>query len=1222
MAAARAHRYKGTSPFLDSDLDRKTFFGRDLEIRALSSLVLAERLSVLFAKSGMGKTSLINAGVVEPLREKGYFPMVLRVGDPGVDTVQAILDGVRDAAAAAGVECERAEATELWEFFKRARFWSSSLDLLTPVLVLDQFEELFTLKPRDDQRELARQLAELVRGRAAAPEGDGPEALDSSPPDVKILLSLREDFLAHLEDLTEEIPGILHNRLRLGPLTREGARQAIVGPARLEDEALETTPFTYREEALAEILSFLGKQRRGEETVEVDEVEPVQLQLICLYLEELVQARQAKGAAAVEVTDRDLGGERRMQRVLESFYDRTIASIRPRSAGRAARRLCEKRLISAGGRRLTEDGEEIERRFKLSKERLDRLVDARLLRSEPRLGGTFYELSHDTLIEPITESRKRRRRKRWIWLGGVGGTFLLLLFLPLLAYWLFGPEDRQRTLPGSVLDEAKATGVEVFAFAREDYFREMDGGEPLGPDEVRGRNTWMVWTGGNDRFWDLAARRTHGAVDLLKTISSHPGLGFGRENRFENFGLINEPCFSAATGPNPHRYGLWLDVRDPECPPEPFEDPKYSPLVGPGARGDSSRLSTGSSYGYASGVVGLRLFPNPDFDEAAARRWDPERYYFDPAYSTDSSLVRPYRVGVACALCHVGPDPVRPPSDPESPGWENLSSTVGAQHLRFHRVFYPDKDESSFLWQILHSYPAGALDTSLVATDGILNPRAIQPLHGLPWRLEAAKSWGREILAGGGADTEPFCPDVVRTDFGASLIPRCEYFDPPDVVWTPHYLADGAGSTGPLGTLGQMFLHFGLFSEEWLLHFNPLVGGQVETPMRIKIAEANSTYWNATVRQLPNLMRFLLRASARPPRLAAAPGGRALIESDDRVLRRGRVAFAEHCAACHSSKLPAEPEGADLSSWLDYRDWTLSDDFKRRMKRLVLADDFLKGNYLSNDRRVPISEVGSNACASLSSGALEGRVWDNFSSLSYKELPAAGKIAVHHPVTGEIREVDPPGGGRGYLRVPSLLGLWSTAPFLHNNSVPRFTELPDPSVEGRMALFERAIDQLLNPENRERDDRFPGYLARTTSASYLSIGGDALPAMLQPLTAFRNRVYPGIFGPGEIQIGPIPAKMPIGLIANVTLQSDAGDLASRFSARKTLLVTALRLKRLHKSLDPSATDDEVAKALSDLVDPLLELSACPDFVVNRGHEYGADLPDGDKRALIEFLKTL
>ena len=128
--------------------------------------------------------------------------------------------------------------------------------------------------------------------------------------------------------------------------------------------------------------------------------------------------------------------------------------------------------------------------------------------------------------------------------------------------------------PGTVLDEARQAGrtPESLAAADDDYFREMDGGVRLTPEEVRGRNTWMVWTGGNDRFWDRISTASFGALDFLKTLSSHPSLKFSRDNRWYYLGLVNEPCFEKATGPDPERYGLWLDKRRADCPPDPYEN--------------------------------------------------------------------------------------------------------------------------------------------------------------------------------------------------------------------------------------------------------------------------------------------------------------------------------------------------------------------------------------------------------------------------------------------------------------------------------------------------------------------------------------------------------------------------------------------------------------------------------------------------------------------------
>ena len=125
----------------------------------------------------------------------------------------------------------------------------------------------------------------------------------------------------------------------------------------------------------------------------------------------------------------------------------------------------------------------------------------------------------------------------------------------------------------------------------------------------------------------------------------------------------------------------------------------------------------------------------------------------------------------------------------------------------------------------------------------------------------------------------------------------------------------------------------------------------------------------------------------------------------------------------------------------------------------MLAPDFLEDNYLSTEARVPVTLLETNACSPLATNALAGNIWDNFSSKSYKDLPSVGTITVHHPITGEPRPYTMPAGGRGYTRPASLISVWSTAPFLLNNSVGKFNY--DPSVKSRMDSFQDSIEQML-----------------------------------------------------------------------------------------------------------------------------------------------------------------
>ena len=719
------------------------------------------------------------------------------------------------------------------------------------------------------------------------------------------------------------------------------------------------------------------------------------------------------------------------------------------------------------------------------------------------------------------------------------------------------------------VDEATAAGKTAADFPQShaDAFPGIDGGIELTPDELAGRNTWVVWTAGNQSFWNEVAGKSYGAFDLLKLLSSHPGSRSRRENRFETLGLINQPGFVQATAPG--EYGLWLDVPAPpssSAPPgsgEPFD-----PAV----------------YGRASGIVGLRLYPNPAFDQKAEARWDPERYFDDPDYFLDPALVRPLRVGMACGFCHVGPNPIAPPADPENPRWSELSTTTGNQYLRPGRIFANLLDEDDFVWHAFNAMPPGTVDTSLLATDNVLNPRVMNSIDDLPARLTVAHE---EELADGNLalpGTKPRMP-------------------------VPHVLKDGADSVGVAGALARVYVSIGAFHQEWLRHFRLLVGGIPQTPFPVAGAAERSAYWAATLDRLDNLAKFFLRVTADRRghhHLEDAPGGARYLTADPEQLRRGKIVFAEHCAGCHSSKRPpADLEPHSGSHSAAYDEW---------MRRSVLAPDFRDHNFLSNERRNPVTKIGTNACSPLASNAMRGHIWNDFSSETYKTLPAVGPIEVENPFTGETETVEMPGGGRGYIRTPSLIDVWATAPYLQNNSVGRFTA--DPSVEGRMEAFEDGIRKMLWPERREDDTcredwgmPFCGPIYRTTRESELVVRAAFLPEPLRRLLADEMK-------DGALRIGPIPEGTPVALLADLDTTPSIGNA-------KTFAKILVDLHRSLKTIDdeglgPDAARDELKK----LVPALRSLSTCLDYRVDRGHAFGSKLPDADKEALIQFLKTL
>jgi hypothetical protein len=824
----------------------------------------------------------------------------------------------------------------------------------------------------------------------------------------------------------------------------------------------------------------------------------------------------------------------------------------------------------------------------------------------------------------------------------IRSTTIIILSLVLLCVAACSGRN-QGTVRGGVLDEASAAGrnAQSFPAADEDYFHDMDGGIALTPAEIAGRNTWIVWTGGNDRFWDRLSTIAFGNIDLLKTLSSYPTLKTNRDNRWDRLGLINEPCFKKATAPNPQRFGLWLDVREGSktCPPDPFENEKKYPGVATGARGKTVRV--GSYYGYASGVVGLRLFPNPAFDAKAAKAWDPKRYYTDPSYYNSKNLIKPYRVGMSCGFCHVGPSAVNPPADPNHPAFANLSSTVGAQYMWVDRIFAWRERDSDLITQLFKSWRPGTLDTSLVSTDNINNPRTMNAVYDIIPRLADAQRFGHETLAGGGLDNRQF-NDYVKSGVFTT------FFQAPDRVETPHVLKDGADSVGVLGALNRVYINIGTDSEEWLRHFNPILGGKPISPIPIKVARTNSAYFAATENQTLDEALFLIKASARLDHLRDAPGGSKYLTATPATLTRGKIVFAENCARCHSSKLPPslaglDPNGCVGPQYMDcfkrYWAWTQTPTFKSQMRTIVLDPHFLENNYLSADFRVPVTLLHTNACSPLATNAIADNIWDNFSSQSYKELPSAGSITWYDPYTGDPRAYELPAGGRGYTRVPSLIALWSTAPYLLNNSVGTFDQ--SPSVDARMRMFQASIEQMLWPDRRAHDTllgtKIPGVIDRTTQPSYVTISRGFLPDLVQKNIGAVRAIFPKAFPNGymELSIGPIPTGTPVGLLANLRLLSEdlSGSQRTDYERNRAALVAGILADLIR--LPRNATDEQARRVFAHLYPRLLKLSKCPDLVVNRGHYFGTGfrepaqtgmdpgpgLSDADKRALIEFLKT-
>ena len=225
-----------------------------------------------------------------------------------------------------------------------------------------------------------------------------------------------------------------------------------------------------------------------------------------------------------------------------------------------------------------------------------------------------------------------------------------------------------------------------------------------------------------------------------------------------------------------------------------------------------------------------------------------------------------------------------------------------------------------------------------------------------------------------------------------------------------------------------------------------------------------------------------------------------------------------------------------------------------RCGKSLLADDFLDGNFLSNDGRVPVTLLQTNACSPLATNAIGKQYLGQF-LLRFVQAAAFGRYDHRLRSVHRAAAAIPDAGRRTWLYPRAVAAsLWSTAPFLLNNSVGRFD--PSPSVEARMASFQDSITKMLWPEKREKDavlgDKVPGVIDRTTVTSWLRIPTGYLPDVIKLRADVLNLGCPGLRS-GGIEIGPIPAGTPVDLLANFDPLPPPGSLRERLAHDKAVV---------------------------------------------------------------------
>jgi mono/diheme cytochrome c family protein len=581
-------------------------------------------------------------------------------------------------------------------------------------------------------------------------------------------------------------------------------------------------------------------------------------------------------------------------------------------------------------------------------------------------------------------------------------------------------------------------------------FKDLEKTDPaaarLAREQVRrGRDVWFKGTFGNQDEEYLHLARTVGAENVW-----YPWMDTRtRKERFTRWGMINDPdCKEGGAHTN------WYD----DCP-----DP------------------------HSSGVLGYRKYlADPTTDESGEVVFNPAS---SPYREDELKKNLRYVLGGPCVQCHVSFDPTNPPADPNAPRWENIHATIGNQHTMQPLQYVMGVPDDHFAKQVLaNGHRVGTIDTSVVASDFQHNPGTQNNIMD----FFNKRVFEHEMK-------HPVTGEVKKAK-------------------TLAVLKGGEDSVGEHLALIRVYVNIGMCTEEcWTPNFprpGTFFGDKAaQKPFRIAQCAADCEAWNYADAKMPDLAAFL--TTGGPTYLMKArdvDGKPGAAHVDLEQVPQGRKVFARECASCHSSKMAPDNIRADKAALERFYEghvfgseefWQL--EFTReeresagfRTKHLSggrprqFAEHGVFGqDWLANDEPVPFHIIGTNSCRAMHDNHNQGQIWEEFSSETYKQRPSPGSVrqvinrmfpVIGGKPWGPEKKIE---GGPGYLRNFSLLSVWATAPFLHNNAVGELTYLDDGqtidyTVQGRIRQFELAFEELMLSDNPAINPSRPQKISRT-----------------------------------------------------------------------------------------------------------------------------------------------
>jgi YVTN family beta-propeller protein len=418
--------YIGPRPFGLNKQDQERFFGRDGETEDIISLIYSHQLVLIYAPSGAGKTSIFNGQIIPELEKQGFeiFP-ITRVGiSSTIKTPDEYFENTKNEYANKSniyifnamqsilskypprqkINIQSNENTTLSKFLEKyyAPKENTKQKITPQLLIFDQFEELFNYYPenwQEQQKNLFEQITEALNTNHL----------------LRIVIIIREDYIAQLDPFREILPEKLRPRYRLERLSENAAMLAIKKPLEKVVTASELNEYTgIIHEIVGDLLKIRG-QKFGKNTGKTEDIkgsfiEPIYLQVVCQrWWREGIS--QKKNLTKIQSNSQELSD---VDKALEDFYEDAIHEAIAKQTDvseEKIREFCETELITSNETRgIVYQGEDSTEG--IPNTLIEILNSKYLLRREIRAGGIWYELTHDRLIKPIKDSNKKWRYER------------------------------------------------------------------------------------------------------------------------------------------------------------------------------------------------------------------------------------------------------------------------------------------------------------------------------------------------------------------------------------------------------------------------------------------------------------------------------------------------------------------------------------------------------------------------------------------------------------------------------------------------------------------------------------------------------------------------------------------------------------------------------------------------------------------------------------------